>query len=340
MVLNLQGCKSRGTGIICPSCKTTQNSKIIKEKIQNNEMSKIANIEQEFNFIMQIKEKLKDNFNIVKAFDGCKVDIIFKPNNIQEDKWVGIQVKTTKERRLTYSFHINNYYDNCLLMLHCIDDDTTWIIPENIIGKQCKISIGFNKSKYNIYKIRKEDIASQLYELYKTTRQYSFNELNLPLSYYQQREQDFRKYREEKLPFIKFDYNEMEGHVYDFKIANYKIQEKVSIINPTNNKCYFCIIKNDGNKENKRCFKKYDTGDNDFYWLNCDDKKTFFLIPEKILIDKGIIGNDNQKYKKQLKITIQTPLHKKTAWLAYYMFDYTNLDKERLLNLLSIPDNI
>ena len=40
------------------------------------------------------------------------VDVSFKPNNVLEDSWVGIQVKTTNVRHLTYSFHINNIYKN------------------------------------------------------------------------------------------------------------------------------------------------------------------------------------------------------------------------------------
>ena len=86
---------------------------------------------------------------ITKAFDGCNIDLIFKPNNILLDNWVGIQVKTNEKIHLTYSFHINNLYENCLILLFCVEDKNMWIIPENIIGNQKKISIGYNKSKYN-----------------------------------------------------------------------------------------------------------------------------------------------------------------------------------------------
>jgi hypothetical protein len=323
--------KSRGTGIICSSCKNKQIGEKEKEKIKNNEIEKIYKIEQEFNFIMKMKGILINDFDFMKAFDGCKVDVIFKPKNIVNDKWVGIQVKTTKERRSTYSFHIKNNYTDCLILLHSIDDETTWLIPENIIGKQTKISIGYKKSKYNIYKISKENVVERLNELYNATTQFSFSELNLPINYYQQREQEFRKYREEIIPFIKFDYPEMEGTVYDFKIGNLKIQEKVSVIN-SKNYAHFCIYKNNGTNKN---YIQYDVGDNDFYWLNCEDKKTFFVIPEKMFIDKGIIANDNKNYKTQLSIKIQTSLNQKSIWLIPYMFHYHNIEKDRLLKLLN-----
>lgn len=216
-------------------------------------------------------------------------------------------------------------------MLYCFDDESLWLIPENIIGKQSKISIGYNKSKYNIYKVEKENIIERLNELYNTTTHFSFDHLNKPNNIYQQREQDFRKYREEKKPYIKFDNTEMEGTVYDFKIGNFKIQEKISSVDKEN-RCHFCIYKNNGGN-NK--YKKYNIGDNDFYWLNCEDKKTFFVIPEKILLDKGIISDKFGSCKTQFKVKIQNPLHRKSAWLSSYMFDYDNIDKERLLYILS-----
>lgn len=147
--------------------------------------------------------------------------------------------------------------------------------------------------------------------MYNTTTKFTFDELNLPINFYQQREQEFRKYRKEKLPFMNFEYDEMEGTVYDFKIGNFRVQEKVTKMG-NDNRYHFCICKNDSDK---RCsggqkFKQYDIGDNDFYWLNCDDKKIFFVIPEKILIERGFIGNKLDKNPIQLKVCITNPLHK------------------------------
>jgi hypothetical protein len=328
--------KSRGTGIICPSCKNKEIGNTKKEKIQNNEMSKTHNIEQEFKFIQKISELLKNDFEIIKAFDGCNVDMIFRPNNITDDSWVGIQVKTNNVRYLTYSFHINNIYKDCLLLFYCCEDESIWLIPENIIGEQKKVSIGYNRSKYNIYKVTKENIINKLNELYNNTSKFDFDTLNTPSNIYQQREQDFRKYRENKLDFIKFDYDNMEGTVYDFKIGSLKIQEKVAKMDD-NNRCCFQMCKNNGIINKKPNQIQYNIGDNDFYWLNCHNKKYFFVIPEKILADKKVIGNEKEnKNRKILKITINETLHKNSSWLQPYMFDYENIDKERLLNILNL----
>ena len=238
-------------------------------------------------------------------------------------------------RHLTYSFHLHKTYINCLLLFYCCEDESMWLIPENTISDQKKVSIGYNKSKYNIYKINKESIFEKLNEYYQTTSKFTFEELDTPINIYQQREKEFRKFREEKVDFIKFEYENMEATVYDFKIGNIKIQEKVTKISDKN-KCVFQLCKNNGTKDGNQNQIQYDIGDNDFYWLNCDDKKTFFVIPETVLINRGIIGNNDGKSSMFFKITIKELLHKSISWLQPYMFNYEDLDKERLLTTLDL----
>lgn len=322
--------KYRNTGIICQKCKNKKNMDIIKYNMENNNLSKIYNIELEYKCILKIKELTNKYFDINKAFDGCNVDLIYKPINICLDLWVGIQVKTTLKKNLTYSFHINKKYENCLIFLYCYEDNKMWIIPENIIGNQKKISIGYTKSKYNIYEVCNNNIIEKLNNLYTITTKNSFNIINKPINIYQVREQEFRKFREIKINFIKFIYDEIEGTVYDFKINNFKIQEKITIKN--NKNIYnFTLYKNNG-KKNK---KKYDINDNDFYWLNCDNKKFFFVIPEKILIEKKIIGTNDNNYF--LNIKIDKNFKNKYSWLYPYMFNYETINninnKKRLLTL-------
>jgi hypothetical protein len=87
--------------------------------------------------------------------------------------------------------------------------------------------------------------------------------------------------------------------------------------------------------DSKRIQIQYDIGDNDFYWLNCDNKQTFFVIPEQKIIEKGLVGND--KNRKTLKITIKDELHNKSQWLIPFMFNYNTINQEdnkiRLSNL-------
>jgi hypothetical protein len=210
-----------------------------------------------------------------------------------------------------------------------------WLIPENIIGNQQKISIGYTKSKYNIYKINDDCLTNKMNELYNSTNKFIFDVLNNPTNFYQQREQIFKKFRQEKIKFIDFVYDEMEGTVYDFKINNLKVQEKVAKICDKENRYTFFLCKNNGSSKKIQ----YDIDDNQFYWLNCDDKKTFFVIPEKILIERGFIGNKIENNNRQfLRFTLNKNLHFKSNWLKPYMFNYDtineDIDKKRLLDLL------
>lgn len=85
--------------------------------------------------------------------------------------------------------------------------------------------------------------------------------------------------------------------------------------------------KNNGKIDNKRIFTQYKSGDNDIYWLNCEGKKYFYVISEKIVIEYNYIGDENKR------VLFCNPLQIGT-WYNEYLFDYENVDKERLLKLI------
>jgi hypothetical protein len=59
----------------------------------------------------------------------------------------------------------------------------------------------------------------------------------------------------------------------------------------------FGLCKNNGRKNDgkHKLNKQYDIGDNNLYWLNCTDKKYFYVIPEYVLIEKDYIGTTTNK---------------------------------------------
>ena len=65
------------------------------------------------------------------------------------------------------------------------------------------------------------------------------------------------------------------------------------------------MSKNNGFTNGHRNFIQYDIGDNDFYWLNCEDCSYFFVVPEQIFIDKGLIGNNGVNNGIMFKIKIK-----------------------------------
>ena len=322
---------NRKTGTICPNCIIIRNAKRKKDNMADD---KIKYIKQELNCIDYFINITKEHFLMKKAFDGCKADIIMKPINCDKDEWVGIQVKTCKKALRDYGFHLESDYKNNLILCICDSNKKMWLVPYNIVSQQLKITIGISKSKYDKYELTNENVFEKLIESYNSFEKESFEKLDTPLNIYQQREKEYRIFREEKIDFIHFENNGMEGIVYDFKIGDNKIQEKVGgMVKDRKNNFHFTLVKNNGNIDNRRNQIQYEKGDNDFYWLNCDNKKHFYLVPEEVMIEEGYIGNTN-KLKKILKVN---PLSNKvSSWITPYLFDYDNIDKYLLLQLLGL----
>jgi hypothetical protein len=316
---------SRNTGIFCPPCVIKRNAITAKE---NNKDDKLQNLKLEKRCCEYFMDKIKDKIDIIRTFDGCNADLVMKPKSVKEDLWVGIQVKTNAYIGPSYGFSVNKNYADCLMLFMCWEDKRMWICPYEDISHLKKLTIGVKKSKYNHYEVLENDLYEKLLLFYGANKKSSFEVLDTPTSEYQQREKLYRIHREYKLSFIKFIENGMEGLVYDFFINDKKFQEKVGSI--YKNKYMFSLYKNNGKKDGKRAFKCYNKNDNDFYWLNCPDKKYFYVFPQDILIKKQYIDSENKK-----KMHLSCDPQNDKCWRKDYLFDYDNIDKERLLNLIN-----
>ena len=318
-------------GINCPKCVNKNISCKLKELYSND--NKLSSLKQEFKCINYFKDLIKDHFTTIKSFDGCKADIVIKSYEEIEDLWLGIQVKTTNQKtdKNQYYFRLNNgKYDDCLLLCLCDEDKKMWLIPyEEVTGLK---TIGIaQKSKYNKYEVNKETLIEKLNYYYTLINKFEFKILDTPTSKSQQQEQEYRNIRETQIDFIKFINNDMEGFVYDFMIGSKKVQEKVgSIIHENNNSYMFTLTKYDCRIDGKCKNKSYEKGDNDLYWLNCKNGK-FYVIPEDALLENDYIGKECKKEKLYVSSTNQN-----TEWCNKYLFDYNNVDKEKLLNLVQV----
>jgi hypothetical protein len=315
-------------GINCPKC-VNKNTGLKLKEIRTGENKN--NLLQEFNCINYFKELIGDHFTTIKSFDGCKADIAIKSFEETEDLWLGIQVKTTnkKTEREQYYFRLNNgEYDNCLLLCFCEDDKKIWLIPYEEVKGLKTIGVA-QKSKYNKYEVNKENLFEKLNNYYMLINKFEFKILDTPTSKTQKQEQEYRNIRENKINFIEFKNNNMEGLVYDFMIGSKKVQEKVgSIIHNNENSYMFSLTKYDCRINGKCKNKSYEEGDNDLYWLNCKNGK-FYVIPQDALLANGHIGKDCKKEKLYVSLT-----NSNTEWCDEYLFDYNNVDKERLMKLL------
>jgi hypothetical protein len=319
---------SRNTGVLCPKCVCIENGKKMKEQFKTKD--KLGYIKLENQCIEYFMEQIQKEFICIKAFDGCKADFMIKPKNITEDLWIGIQAKTVAFSGQCYGFHLEQEYNDCLILCMCWDNKKTWVFPYDDVKHLTKISIGKGVSKYSVYEIKESDnLLDKINNYYKNMNQYNFDILDMPISIYQQREKIYREYRESKITFIKFLNNDIEGLPYDFKINDKKIQEKVGGV--CKKQYIFHLCKNNGIVNKIRQFTSYKKDDNDYYWLNCPDKKYFYVFPQQILIDKDYLDKD-----KRMQIFLNP--ENTDYWYSEYMFDYENINKEKLLNLLQIEE--
>ncbi len=323
--------KNRGTGVLCRNCVHD------KFKLNNKNNSSHNTMVTESNAIKEITSNL-NKILIKKTDEGCLSDLCIKPNNVKEDKWLPIQLKSTnKFYKDFYSFQYkkNHYKDNIIFFMYLGENKKLWIIDNEIINNQIKVSIGSKKvSKYSKYEVNLSNLDNKLREIYNNFENYhkQFNEINIPISKQQQTEQTHKKNREKKIDFIKFSYPDENQIVYDFKINNFKIQEKVSTKPKTKNNFVVALHKNGGTTNKVRNLIGYAKGDNDFYWINLPNFDYFFVIPEKILIEKDVIARPNNK---KGSITIPHNLTEK-HWLFEHRFSYLEPDRPKLLKLFNL----
>lgn len=316
-------------GINCPKCVNKNTGCKLQEYRTGENRNSLL---QEFNCITYFTELIEDRFTTIKLFDGCKADIVIKSVEEIKDLWLGVQVKTTNKKtdRGQYYFKLNNgKYDDCLLLCICEEDKKMWLIPYEDVKGLKTIGIA-KKSKYNKYEVNKEIWFEKLTKYYNLSNKFECNILDTPTSNTQKQEQEYCNIRENKITFIDFKTNNMEGLVYDFMIGSKKVQEKVGTIMKNNINSYkFNLTKYDCRVDGKCKHRCYELHDNDLYWLNCKNG-TFYVIPEDVLFENGYLGKECKKGQLYLSTT-----NLNTKWANEYLFDYNNVDKDKLLEMVT-----
>ena len=186
--------------------------------------------------------------------------------------------------------------------------------------------MGLNKSKYDIDRVTTDTIKDVILSYYESLPSVTFGDADIPINIYQQQERIFRIRRESTCHFLEFENPKRNQLVYDFIINGKKVQEKVGNVTKNKEGILFCLYKNNGCRKKPRTFISYTHGDNDFYWLNCPDKNHFYVIPEYELIQRNKIGTGKSE-------SIYFNPSNTDKWAFEYLFDYTNLDIEKLTNM-------
>lgn len=353
--VNIYRFKTIDQFIICKDCQSD------KKKNFNNNNSVFNSMEIEASSINIIKENLT-NIILEKTVEGCKADIIIKPNNINKNEWLPIQIKSTinKQKNGYYSFVIHkNNYENTIIILVAINDKKIWIMNNDLINGKHTLGLGGKVSIYNDCEVKLTELNAKLIEFYNKYNKYhtTFENANIPVSKSQQLEHQFRLLRKEKINYLIFNDADVNNITYDFTINGYKVQEKVATKQDRNATkqdrisdkqteytCYTTkfrkhngsikneIIKTHRGLTNKHNYVCYNKGDNDFYWINLTDSKYFLIIPENKMIEYKMIETDN---KSPATLYIPEPVNilAKNHWLKDYMFNYDEDCKDKLLLL-------
>jgi hypothetical protein len=312
-----------------------------KDRLENSKTDGILNVllAEDGGFYL-IKELIHKTFDVRVTNEGCKADFIIKPKDNSNDDWVGVQLKAASKvsKGNMYSFNTGRSdYSGMILICVGLADSAIWIVnPEKIKDLTGLFISKQEGTKYHKYYIKdNKELATQLLNLYNsdtTLVKTTLQEFNKRQTAALQQEDNYVALRKSKIHFLPFR-DAPNYHVYDFKVNGFKVQEK--------------IAKKDHNQYNLNLHKSYGRNikvayhknDNDFYWIHLDDWKTFYVIPEEVLIQHGHITENDKIGNKHIGIyppIYPRPSKAKNIWLDNYMFQYGDLDENKLKEMFKL----
>jgi hypothetical protein len=313
----------RKTGKICKICIKQKRKDQIKESKNTNEI--------EYEGIKLIEEYLSPYYDMIRTKEGCLADIAIRRKTSNDNIWIPIQIKTTMNiSHGMYSFGIRNMnYNNMLVICICISEKKLWIFPFNHLSITCRLNISV-RSKYNKYKVDASIINTYIDGFDPIINHMAFDEIMKPICSMQQREQEYVRKREESIPFLNYEYPNIQNTCVDVIINRKNVQEKVLGYNELKNGLHCGFYANHGKINGIRNFRSYRLGENDLYWLHSSIDDRFWIIPEQALYERGYISDINETRKRTMLW-----IKPNTLWLNKYEYHYNNINREKLMQLFS-----
>ena len=316
--------RSKNSGVKCVKCsrlKPHRKDNIIKYKDTNKtETEGIKLLRSQYNF------KYLEN-----TFEKCLADLVFRPNDILDNLWLPIQIKTRS--KTGKCFNNTHKYKNMILICICLETKNIWIFDGS--DMKCKTIVIGEKSKYNDFLVNKKEIYKILCNYYKNKNYCKTKiEFIIPNDVTTKKEYEYYNLKINKLNFLNLKRPDVEHLAYDFIIDNYKIQDKCAYIRKdSKNEVIKCVAKKNIGK-GKRA--PYEEGDFDYIWINLPDKYKetyFYLIPSTKLIDLEIMKTKKQKGKLSFSLYPEGIEHMKyksrikTECLNDYLFEYSKINE-------------
>ncbi len=320
----------RKTGLRCKDC-VKKNTTNIQKSRNHIETSIIEN-----NGINIIEPLLRVNYDFQRTKEGCLADVIIKRKTQLEDKWLNIQIKVTKQSvHKMYAFRgIKKSYKDMLLLCICTSESKIWILPYNILNIKDNGSLNIStRSKYNQYLIKNEEIHKAIETYYDSCKQTTLNKANSPICILQQREQEYILKRELAIPYLKYEYLQVQNTPTDFIVNGKKIQEKV--MGTIKSGIVAFIASNNGKKENgKRNHRTYRYGENDYYWLHSSIDSRFWIIPQDVLLKYGYISKADETLKHARLYIGKT--YTNIEWIKQYEYNYDNINTTKIKSIFTV----
>lgn len=305
---------------LCKDC-SKEVERVKSQQKAKNEDGIASTLVIEQNAIVYLQEIIGNEIDTYICSEGCKADILVKPRSVTDDLWMPVQIKSTRGKvnnKYRFSIEGKDYRDLILLCI-CAIEKKMWVIdPSKVINKQVIVVTDKPGCLYYEDKVDTSNLVKLLQKRYKSLPLKNKSEHQVTNSHTINQEQYFADLRRQKLPFLPFERPHMNYLVYDFLVNGYKVQEKVISDNNRTN------IKKSCGKNKKQ---PYTQGDNDFYWFVDKDEKTFYVVPEAILIVKGYISTDTQPGIMRFS---------STGWLQDFKYSYEEKDHNRLKSLFNV----
>jgi len=196
----------KGSGVTCKECMKKQVSSKLVEYQKQNDMPASKGHVQETRVFNLLNDLLSKEFNIQKTNEGCTVDFIIKSKELKDNKWLGVQLKTTQGIcHNLYSFKLHkNKYEKLLILCYCISDNLMWLIPfENISHIKGNLNIGLtDKSIYNKFKINELNIFEKINEYFEIMNLNTLESFMIQKNICQQNEIKYRNLMEKYCFFL------------------------------------------------------------------------------------------------------------------------------------------
>jgi hypothetical protein len=326
---NFSNFKYCNNGVICKNCIFKKESRNQTSSKRNNFIIEAKSFDLFYNSINQFYDAKKTN-------EGCLADMIVKPKQIQINKWLNIQLKSTQGLiHNKYSFKIyKNDYKDCIIVCIALNDKKIWMIPNEKVKHLNSITIGKTNSIYNNFQVDNKNILSVLNKYYEISNLIDIQQSMVPLSLQSCQELEYAKRRVEKIDFFRFEKPPLDGCVYDFILNGFKHQEKVSTF--VAKKDYYIVNLGKHGKIKTYRNQYYQVGDNDFYWFWIKDSTLFYVVPELILLNQHCIAakNESKGGYKMMCLYPHRQVKSKYNFLNDFKFDLDNLNQEKIKKLL------